>query len=90
MVPATYQAMEAYQKKVEFNVCMAHGGVRFPPFFLSWLSFNASDTVPLPDAIPVPNAMPVPNAILVPNAMPLADAVPLSMYLAHAVYLSIL
>ena len=33
MVPATQQAMEAYRKKVEFNVRMAHGGVKFPSFF---------------------------------------------------------
>ncbi|KAF8233454.1 hypothetical protein L208DRAFT_1266540, partial [Tricholoma matsutake] len=32
MIPATHQAMEAYCKKVEFNVHMAHGGVRFPSF----------------------------------------------------------
>jgi len=32
IIPATHQAMEAYQKKVEFNVRTAHGGVRFPSF----------------------------------------------------------
>ncbi|KAF8226058.1 hypothetical protein L208DRAFT_1303823 [Tricholoma matsutake] len=32
MIPATHQAMEAYCKKVEFNVHMAHGRVRFPSF----------------------------------------------------------
>ena len=30
MIPATHQAMEAYQKKVDFNVHTALGGVRFP------------------------------------------------------------
>jgi len=32
IILATHQAMEAYQKKVEFNVHTAHGGVRFPSF----------------------------------------------------------
>ena len=34
MIPAMQQAMEAYCKKVEFDVHMADGGVRFS-FFVS-------------------------------------------------------
>jgi hypothetical protein len=40
MIPATHQAMEAYCKKVEFDVHMADGGVRFP-FFLKCHSILA-------------------------------------------------
>ncbi|KAF8237584.1 hypothetical protein L208DRAFT_1246651 [Tricholoma matsutake] len=32
MIPATHQAMEAYHKKVKFNVCNADRGVSFHPF----------------------------------------------------------
>jgi hypothetical protein len=32
MIPATHQAMEAYRKKIEFNVHEAYGGVSFPSF----------------------------------------------------------
>lgn len=32
MIPATHQAMEAYRKKVDFNVQAAYGGVSLPSF----------------------------------------------------------
>ena len=63
MVLATYQEMEAYQKKAEFNVHMAHGGVRFPPFFFC----HGHYSMPLMQGLcPMPFWCPMPCLCLCP------------------------
>ena len=86
MIPATHQAMEAYWKKVKFNVQMAHSRVRFPSFFLSW---PLLDAMPLANAVPLANPMPLADAKPLADAMPLVDAVPLGNHISCPGCLSI-